>query len=41
MSESSHDVIRPAATVLLLRDAPAFEVLSAFRHNLGPNAPTL
>jgi 8-oxo-dGTP pyrophosphatase MutT (NUDIX family) len=33
MSESSHGPIRLAATVLLLRDAPAFEVLMVKRHH--------
>jgi 8-oxo-dGTP pyrophosphatase MutT (NUDIX family) len=33
MSEPSVDPIRPAATVLLLRDAPAFEVLMVKRHH--------
>jgi len=33
MSDPSHDLIRPAATVLLLRDAPAFEVLMVKRHH--------
>jgi 8-oxo-dGTP pyrophosphatase MutT (NUDIX family) len=33
MSESSHGLIRPAATVLLLRDVPAFEVLMVKRHH--------
>ncbi|MDI1366183.1 MAG: NUDIX hydrolase [bacterium] len=33
MSESSHGLIRPAATVLLLRDAPTFEVLMVKRHH--------
>lgn len=33
MSEIPHGLIRPAATVLLLRDAPAFEVLMVKRHH--------
>lgn len=33
MSESSHGPIRLAATILLLRDAPAFEVLMVKRHH--------
>lgn len=33
MSDSSEGAIRPAATILLLRDAPGFEVLMVKRHH--------
>src|SRR3954464_9436255 len=33
MSERAEDSIRPAATILMLRDEPAFEVLMVKRHH--------